>query len=127
MTNSSDTTGVNLNCGVLEGQSVSGSRRKSSPESNESQDLRRACQEFEEIFLRMLLKEARIDRSMLSGEGVPNLYGDLSREALAKAMAQAGGLGLADVLYRQLSSDELPASGTDHPGVRDSTRFVKTK
>jgi len=111
----------------MDERSVSSARPKSSHESRESQDLRRACQEFEEIFLRMLLKEARIDRSMFKGEGASSLYSDLSREAMAKAMARAGGFGLADVLYRQLSSSELILDQPDRQISEDSTHLVKPK
>jgi Rod binding domain-containing protein len=76
----------------------------------ETAEVREACQQFEEIFLRILLKEARIDRSLGGGEeAASKMYGDMTREALAKALTQAGGLGLADVLYRQLSREDMPA------------------
>jgi Rod binding domain-containing protein len=81
----------------------------------EAAEVREACQQFEEIFLRILLKEARIDRSLGSGdEAASKMYGDMTREALAKALTQAGGLGLADVLYQQLSRDDMP-TGVPEP------------
>ena len=76
--------------------------------AEEDAEVREACQQFEEIFLRILLKEARINQSLGSGEGAASkMYGDMTREALAKALTQAGGLGLADVLFQQLSRDNL--------------------
>lgn len=69
-------------------------------------ELRQACQEFEEIFIRYVLKEAHVDRSLFSEKGASSLYADMMREALAKAMSKGGGFGLADVLYQQLSKSE---------------------
>lgn len=92
----------------------------------EAEEMREACQQFEEIFLRILLKEARIDRSLGGGEDAASkMYGDMTREAMARALAQAGGLGLADVLYRQLSADEVQAEVAESdPAKRPKTETV---
>jgi len=84
------------------------------------EELRRACQQFEEIFLRMVLKEAHIDRSLFNDKGASNLYGDLMRETLAKAMAQGGGFGVADMLYRQLSKGDEPTAAAMSPDKLNS-------
>ncbi|MFH1734898.1 MAG: rod-binding protein [bacterium] len=66
------------------------------------------CQQFEEIFLRIILKEANIDRSLFSQkEAGSKLYSDLTRETMAKALTQAGGFGLAEVLFEQLNKQNL--------------------
>ncbi|VBB09246.1 Hypothetical protein LUCI_4536 [Lucifera butyrica] len=68
--------------------------------------LRQACQDMEAVFLNLLLSKMR--------ETVPKdtLFGDSSEEnimrsmldnEMSKNMAKAGGIGLADMLYRQLS------------------------
>jgi len=78
-------------------------RKKDNPE-----DIRRACGEFEEIFLRMILKEANVARALGSEEDSgAKLYGDLLVETLAKSVAQGGGLGLGDMLYREFTADKL--------------------
>jgi flagellar protein FlgJ len=82
---------------------------KASPE-----ELRQACQEFEEIFLRQILKEAHIDRAGSMGdeeEKNANLYGDMVIETLARSVAKAGGVGIADMLYHQLSPTLPGAEG----------------
>ncbi|RJP79192.1 MAG: hypothetical protein C4524_05700 [Candidatus Zixiibacteriota bacterium] len=84
-------------------------RRQSARRQDSPEDLRRACREFEAIFLRTFLKEARVDRALAAGEEEnANLYGDLVVESLARALAEGGGMGLAETLYRQLSPT-LPA------------------
>ena len=68
--------------------------------------LKATCQEMEAVFLNLMLKQMR--------ETVPkgNLLGNTQAEQtftsmldteLTKNMAKAGGMGLADMLYRQLS------------------------
>ncbi len=84
----------------------------------QDKELQKACQAFEETFLKIILKEAHINRGMNGGDGASQLYSDMSRESLAKAMAEAGGLGLAEMLYRQLSDDrDMPA--TPYSGLHD--------
>jgi flagellar protein FlgJ len=94
----------------------------------EAAEVREACQQFEEIFLRILLKEARIDRSLGGGEeAASKMYGDMTREALAKALTQAGGLGLADVLYQQLSREDMPAGAPEpDPGEQVIPGLART-
>jgi len=78
-------------------------RKQDSPE-----DIRRACGEFEEIFLRMILKEANVARSLGNEEDSgAKLYGDLLVETLAKSVAQGGGLGIGEMLYREFTADKL--------------------
>jgi len=77
--------------------------KKDNPE-----DIRRACGEFEEIFLRMILKEANVARSLGNEEDSgAKLYGDLLVETLAKSVAQGGGLGIGEMLYREFTADKL--------------------
>lgn len=84
-------------------QAVNGTRRKPATAKNEDRELIDACQQFEEVFLRILLKEANLNRSLLDqNESGSQIYQDLIGESLAKSIAKAGGLGLADVLYEQL-------------------------
>ena len=76
----------------------------------EDAKLKTACQEMEAVFLNMMLTKMRAS--------VPktNLMGDNSQEEmmqslldteLTKNMAQAGGMGLANMLYRQLSKNAV--------------------
>jgi len=75
-------------------------------EQNSPQELHRSCQQFEEVFLRMLFKEAHLERSLAGEEDKANLYGDLIIETLAKSAASGGGIGIGDLLYRELSGSQ---------------------
>ncbi|SDD82436.1 rod-binding protein [Sporomusa acidovorans] len=78
--------------------------------SAEDAKLRTACRDMEAVFLNLMLTQMR--------ETVPkgNLLGNSREEQmltsmldteLTKNMAQAGGMGLADMLYRQLSKTTI--------------------
>lgn len=127
MIDSSDISGLNQIPRTSGESSNPAATREVAPESREARELRRACQEFEEIFLRLVLKEAKIDRSLFSQDGASSLYGDMARETLAKAMAQAGGLGLAEMLYRQLFVQELQPKQKDNSADIDTTLNGESK
>lgn len=127
MIDPSDATSLDQIPNIRRENSSPAATRKATLESREARELRRACQEFEEIFLRLVLKEAKIDRSLFSQDGASSLYGDMARETLAKAMAQAGGLGLAEMLYRQLSAQELQPTQKDSSANMDTTLNGESK
>lgn len=63
----------------------------------------RAAREFESIFVRQLLEASRVGSS--SGP-----YASLSVDAIAKALEDGGGLGLAATIVRDVDRAETDAS-----------------
>jgi Rod binding protein len=65
------------------------------------------CQEFESIFVKMMLKEMRksVDKSdsLISGGWAEEIYQDQLDDQYSEQMAKTAKLGLADQLYRQLA------------------------
>jgi len=65
------------------------------------------CQEFESIFVKMMLKEMRnsVDKkdSLLSGGWAEDIYSDMLDDEYSKSIAKKAGFGLADQLYKQLA------------------------
>jgi Rod binding domain-containing protein len=65
------------------------------------------CQEFESIFVKMMLKEMRnsVDKtdSLLSGGWAESIYSDMLDDEYSKSMAKNAGFGLAEQLYKQLA------------------------
>jgi Rod binding domain-containing protein len=65
------------------------------------------CQEFESIFVKMMMKEMRssVDKSdsLLSGGWAEDIYQDMLDDEYSKSMAKTAGFGLADQLYKQLA------------------------
>lgn len=94
------------------------------PAGVEDPQLRQACQQFEEIFLRMLLKELRatVPKSGLLPQGLDReIFGAMLDENYARAASQAGGIGLADRLYQQLLLANPGAAAKNlHPAGRRS-------
>jgi Rod binding domain-containing protein len=65
------------------------------------------CQEFESIFVKMMLKEMRnsVDKSnsLLDGGWAEDIYSDMLDDEYSKSIARNAGLGLSEQLYKQLS------------------------
>lgn len=87
------------------------------PETAEGRDqarLKQACQDFESIFLNHLLSKMResIPKSELMGNSQgEDMYRGMLDEELAKQMAASGGMGLGQVLYRQMTEGKSPPKG----------------
>jgi len=86
-------------------------------EPAEAAGLKDACQQFEALFLQQLLKEARSGAAALSGEKRSfdrEVYEGWQDEQFASAMSGSGGIGLAEMLYRQLGGvNASPPRGRD--------------
>jgi flagellar protein FlgJ len=72
-----------------------------------SQSLHAVCQEFESVFIAHLLKTMRKTvpkEDLMPHESLcEDVYRSMMDEALANAVARGSGVGLAEILYRQLS------------------------
>lgn len=67
--------------------------------------LREACSEFEALFINLLLKELRatVGKSgLMDGGRAEEVYTGMMDTEMARDLAAKGGIGLADILYRQL-------------------------
>lgn len=85
-------------------------------DAKEDAKLKAACTEMEAVFLNLLMKEMR--KSVPKGGLVGNssqeeIVRSLLDSEMTKNMAQSGGVGLAEMLYRQLSTNE---AATDNKG-----------
>ena len=68
--------------------------------------LREACQGFEALFLDLMYREMRktVPKDELFGESnAMDIYRDMHDSEVMKHVASGGGIGLADMLYKQLS------------------------
>jgi flagellar protein FlgJ len=73
--------------------------------SDENARLKKACLELESIFIHHLLKEMRatIPKSELTGgESIKEMYNHMTDSQLARKLANDGGIGLSELLIRQL-------------------------
>jgi flagellar protein FlgJ len=85
----------------------SGARVVDSAPIDKKSKLYEQCQDFESIFVKMMLKQMRatVDKSdsLLSGGWAEEIYQDMLDDEYSGTMAKKAGFGLADQLYRQLS------------------------
>lgn len=77
----------------------------------EDTKLRAVCKDMESVFLNMLLTQMRrtVPKDGILGQSSQqDIMQSLLDSEMSKNMAQAGGIGLADMLYRQLSPTLAP-------------------
>ena len=82
-------------------------------DSNKEAELKKACQNFEAIILQQMLTAMRKSvpkDGLVEGGYAQDMYQSMSDEGLAKEMASGKGIGLADVLYHQLSGVAQPTT-----------------
>jgi flagellar protein FlgJ len=68
-------------------------------------ELYKQCEEFESIFVNMMLKEMRktVDKSgLMDGGQAEDIFQDMLYDEYAKDMTRSAGFGLADQVYLQL-------------------------
>jgi flagellar protein FlgJ len=68
-------------------------------------ELKKACGDFESIFISQMLKEMRksIPKSgLLDGGSQHDMYLSLFDEELSKSLAKRGGIGLGKILYQDI-------------------------
>lgn len=96
-------------------QGLEGIRRRA--DENPEETLRFAAQQFEALFLQMMLKSARdakVDEGLFDSEQT-DFYQDLHDKQMAINLAQGKGIGIAELLVQQLRRDqgmEVDAPGT---------------
>lgn len=75
--------------------------------ASQADRLRAASRELEAAFLAEMLKAAGVGRvpDTFGGGAGETQFASLLRDAQARAMAEAGGIGLAEHLFRALSKD----------------------
>ncbi|MEK7306859.1 MAG: rod-binding protein [Nitrospirota bacterium] len=101
------------------GSILSGNTPHTSPLSQGERgkdDIKKAAKEFESYFIYYMLKEMRktIPADSLFGGGRgEEIYRSFQDEELAKSMVESGGIGLSDIIIRDLSgalkSNQYPA------------------
>lgn len=80
-------------------------------ESKDDAKLKETCKDMEAMFLNMLMTNMRntVQKSSLVDTSQEDIMTSMLDTEMTKNMANAGGVGLADMLYRQLS---ITASAT---------------
>src|SRR6185503_19283697 len=101
-------------------------------ENNDPKTLREVARQFESIFTKMMLKsmrEASFGDSLLGSDQV-EMYQGMMDDQLAVSLSQGKGLGLADMLVRQLQTganagEAGGAAGADKVSPEQQRQFIK--
>ncbi|WP_285907048.1 rod-binding protein [Pseudodesulfovibrio pelocollis] len=86
---------------------------------DKSKQLRQACQNFEAVFISKLWQEMRntVPKDGYTKSKQEDMYLSMFDKDFAETMAQAGGIGLADLIYDQLSEKLKETSRDALPGA----------
>jgi len=91
------------------------------------EELKRACAEFESLFMHCMLKEMRetVPKSgLISGGKAESLYTSMLDAQLAQEIAHSRGIGLSSLFLKQLGGGE-PADDTDMGAGKSTQRPAK--
>lgn len=81
-------------------------------QTKDDKKLRKACKDMEAVFLNLMLTTMRstVQKSDLIDTSKEEIMRSMLDSEMSKNMAEAGGIGLADMMYRQLSpTTQTPA------------------
>lgn len=93
-------------------------RYQAKQSQDDQQTMRQVAAQFESLFINMMLKSMR---QANLGEGIfdseqSKMYQDMSDQQLASDLSSRGGLGLQDVIMRQLGGNAINSDQTIKPG-----------
>ncbi|MBN1685488.1 MAG: rod-binding protein [Spirochaetales bacterium] len=98
---------INLDIARMQYENIQPQRAVASVHTNTRDEaLHRACQDFEAIFVKQMLKSMKgtINKSgFLDGGFAEEVYDDMLYDEYADKMVTSAGFGIADTLYNQLS------------------------
>ncbi len=79
-------------------------RSQDQPENDRDRSLRKAARQFEALFTQMMLKQMRqaVPKGGLFDSNQGKLYQEMFDQKVAGSLSERSGLGLADLLIRQL-------------------------
>lgn len=70
----------------------------------DDKELREACKEFEATFINMLFKEMRKTVGSSDSNFAMDTYQQMLDEEIAESASKGNGIGIADMMYNQLSA-----------------------
>ncbi len=89
---------------------------KKAAESGDQTALKKACQDFESIFVQMIFKNMRStapEDALLEKSQAQSIFEGMLDEELSKKVAGANGMGIADMLFNQLQKKYGPKDGAE--------------
>lgn len=98
---------------------------KASARANDPETIRKAAQQFEALFTQQLLKSARAANlgDDILGGGQTEFYQDMFDQQMALHLSSGKGMGLADVLVKQMMTTQGGATPDAAPATKASTEL----
>lgn len=81
---------------------------KTAQENGDTEKLKQVCEDFESIFMNMMFQSMRktiVDGGLTEKSHERGIYESMLDEELSKSLAADGGIGLADMMYKQLVTE----------------------
>ncbi|MFZ5943904.1 MAG: rod-binding protein [Bacillota bacterium] len=94
---------------------------KKAQSSQDKEKLINACQEFESLFIHQMISQMRAaipEGGLLPKSQGEKIFEDMLDEQYALKMSKSGGIGLAKILYEDLSKN-LASTNDDEPSTAD--------
>ncbi len=92
--------------------------------------LRKACTDFESLFISKLLANMRktVGESSLFGDGMgADIYQSLFDTQLSEKIAEGGGFGIGAILYKELTGKEVSNGNELKPEATSINKIIKNK
>lgn len=105
----------------------------SQTDKNKQQELKRlrkACTDFESLFISKLLSNMRktVGESSLFGDGMgADIYQSLFDTQLSEKIAEGGGFGIGAILYKELTGQEITANNELKTEPTSIRKIIKNK
>ncbi|HRU38563.1 MAG TPA: rod-binding protein [Candidatus Goldiibacteriota bacterium] len=94
---------------TLQQAQLQAQKAENKKQAGQMQQLAKVSKDFESIFLGYMLKQMRKtvpEESLFGKSNAREIFFDMYDDAVSKELASAGGIGLAVMLYKQLSAAE---------------------
>ena len=100
-------------------------------QSREKEATRQTAQQFEAMFIQMMLKSMRdaVPKSDLLKSKAMDTFESMYDREIAVALSKKGGLGLADMMMKHLGSNQVSSKGylKDHQFMNKSMKLEKSQ
>ncbi|MBI5893019.1 MAG: peptidoglycan DD-metalloendopeptidase family protein [Deltaproteobacteria bacterium] len=98
--------------------------------ASDKEDIKKAAQDFEAIFINYMLKTMRegVSKSgLLHGGNAEEMYTSMMDEELSKAIAQKGGIGLGSILLKEFGMDKISTIVDQEGFAHEASKLIDTR
>ena len=96
------------------------------PNIAEKDKVAEACRQFEAVFLRQILTEARktlVSTDSSDNSSIKGIYDDMIKNQMADSISRSGAFGLAKSLQSELTRQVQPHSATESKPIGDTPQL----